>query len=157
MYSRYSDRPEKGIQIPEHYSGCAFSGVRPDLPPPQYLGVAKPSPAAPVSPAAPERDRPPVSSEKDLPPVPSPRPEERRGKEEASASQEALAVSSGNSPRGELPLPFGNLFSHLGGSLPFSKGLDFDQLLILGLILLLLKNDRDSDVILWLGLLLLCG
>ena len=35
--------------------------------------------------------------------------------------------------------------------------LDFDQLLILGLILLLWGNERDGDVVLWLGLLLLWG
>ena len=38
---------------------------------------------------------------------------------------------------------------------PPLKGLDFDQLLILGLILLLWGNERDGDVVLWLGLLLL--
>ena len=40
------------------------------------------------------------------------------------------------------------------GSL-FSNGLDFEQLLILGLILLLSHNGEDPDIVLWLGLLLL--
>ena len=39
--------------------------------------------------------------------------------------------------------------------IPFANGLDFEELLILGLILLLWDNERDSDIILWLGLLLL--
>ena len=157
MYSRYSDRPEKGIQIPEHYSGCAFSGVRPDLPLPRHLGVAKPTPAAPVPPAAPERDRPPAPPEKDRPPTPPPHAEEHREKEDPSVAREDTKTSEKSSSHKDLPLPFGHLFSHLGKSMPFADGLDFDQLLILGLILLLLKNDRDSDVVLWLGLLLLCG
>ena len=38
---------------------------------------------------------------------------------------------------------------------PLTEGLSFDQLLLLGLILLLWGNERDGDVILWLGLLLL--
>ena len=40
---------------------------------------------------------------------------------------------------------------------PFSDGLDFEQLLILGLILLLSHNGEDPDIVLWLGLLLLLG
>ena len=52
-------------------------------------------------------------------------------------------------------LPEG-LRSLFGGRLPaFPGGMAFDELL-LGLILLLSHNDQQSDVILWLALLLFC-
>ncbi len=109
MYSRYSNRQRTSVQIPEHYSGVAFSEKGTENEAPRYLEIAKPSP--------PVWDEPPTPPPKDEPP--------------------ALPVST-EKPR-----------------TPFSRGLDFDQLLILGLILLLWGNERDGDVILWLGLLLL--
>ena len=155
MYSRYSDRPDKGIQVPEHYSGCAFSGYRTDASPARHLGVAKPTPVSPTPPDTPERDRPPTPL-----PLPDPPPRGPAPSQDPPRDQDAVKIleppPKPHSAK-ELPLPFGHLFSHLGKSMPFSNGLDFDQLLILGLILLFLKNDQDSDVILWLGLLLLCG
>ena len=51
-------------------------------------------------------------------------------------------------PHALLPIPVPKSATPL-------KGLDFDQLLILGLILLLWGNERDGDVVLWLALLLL--
>lgn len=109
MYSRYSNRQRPSVQIPEHYSGVAFSEKSVESEAPRYLEIAKPSP--------PVWDEPPTPPPKDEPP--------------------ALPVSA-EKPR-----------------TPFSRGLDFDQLLILGLILLLWGNERDGDVVLWLGLLLL--
>lgn len=154
MYSRYSDRPDKGIQVPEHYSGCAFSGYRTDASPSRHLGVAKPTPASPTPPEPPVRDRPPAQAS---PPEPPPR--DSVPPQDSPDEHDAVKLSEPPKPHAakDLPPPFGQLFSHLGKSLSFSSGLDFDQLLILGLILLFLKNDQDSDVILWLGLLLLCG
>ena len=151
MYSRYSNRPAKHIQIPEHYSGCAFSESPREDAPARFLEVAKPTPresegtwseensalSAPLPPPIQEEATPhaPLSNEDDTAPPPA---------KEASAHP-------------ALPAPFQSLFGPLGSALPFSKGLDFDQLLILGLILLLLHNEQDADIVLWLGLLLLCG
>ena len=38
----------------------------------------------------------------------------------------------------------------------FSGGLQFEELLLIGLILLLARSEQESDVILWLALLLFC-
>lgn len=40
---------------------------------------------------------------------------------------------------------------------PFSSGMHFDELLILGLIFLLGRNEEDPEILLLLALLLLCG
>jgi hypothetical protein len=53
--------------------------------------------------------------------------------------------------------PFENLFGKVGNTFPFAHGFGFDELLILGLILLLAHNDHDPDILLLLGLLLFCG
>ncbi len=126
MYSRYSNRPRPSVQIPEHYSGVAFSGSTSDESPVRYLEVAKPSPHAWEEPPA----------HKEPPPAEPPHDDKPR------------APAAPPVPVPLLPPP------HKART-PFSGGLDFDQLLILGLILLLWGNERDGDVIMWLGLLLL--
>lgn len=108
MYSRFPRRSEHPLQIPEHYSGCAFSESEPIISP-------QPEPPPPE-----QHD----DSPKEAPP---PKP-----------------------PRSELPSLFGNSLSFLGG------GLNFEELLLIGLILLLSRSEQDSDVILWLALLLFC-
>ena len=55
------------------------------------------------------------------------------------------------------PKPVGTLFGSIGSAFPFSHGIGFDELLIIGLILLLARSGQDSDMILWLALLLFCG
>ena len=45
----------------------------------------------------------------------------------------------------------------LGKAFPFSHGVGFEELLLLGLILLLGQSGSDPDMILWLALLLFCG
>ena len=47
-----------------------------------------------------------------------------------------------------------SLFGDHGLSIPI--GLSFDELLLIGLILLLARSETESDVILWLVLLLFC-
>ena len=49
------------------------------------------------------------------------------------------------------------LLAPLGHAFPFSHGLGFEELLILGLILLLARTDEPGDTLLWLVLLLFCG
>ena len=129
MYSRYDAiRPEKKLHIPEHYSGCAFSAGAPTDAPPHALGVARPTP--------------PQESERASPPMLSSTPPDKKSpppQEEPTTPCEPTATHA--------PAPF----------VPFAGGLDFDQLLILGLILLLSHSGKDSDIVLWLGLLLFCG
>ncbi|MBQ9784150.1 MAG: hypothetical protein IJW29_01480 [Clostridia bacterium] len=117
MYSRYSDRPQKPVRLPEHYSGVAFSS-REAGESARFFEVAKPSPPVP--------NEPPVH--------------EKSCKNEQTCDENPAA-------RPLIPLPPHR--AHPVGS-P-----DFDRLLLLGLMLLLWGNERDGDMILWLGLLLL--
>ena len=147
MYSKFSSKGEgSGIQIPEHYSGCAFSPAPSKKAPsasekhtPTFLEVAKPSPT-------PITSQP--KAEKAPPPLPPPKEEEPNPHE----SEEKK-----NSVQASAPAPFASLFGNLGHSFPFTHGLGFEELLILGLILLLSRNEGESDAVLLLGLLLFCG
>ena len=108
MYSRFPRDHDRPIQLPEHYSGCAFSEpTEPDLPSP-----------------APSASLPPKIND----PFPSNDPPPHR--EVASLFSKPLAL--------------------------FSDGLRFEELLLIGLIILLSRSEQDSDVILWLALLLFC-
>lgn len=135
MYSRYPGRLDRPVQLPEHYSGCAFSASAPsriptDLPPISVPYTPVPSPEPPD-----ETDPPP--SPPPLPPSPDTPPEHKKG-----ATPDAL-------PEGLRAL--------FGGRLPaFPGGMTFDELLLLGLILLLAHSEQQSDIILWLALLLFC-
>jgi len=122
MYSRSQHRPSRPVQIPEHYSGCAFSPSSEEVasPTPIEAAVTQESSVAAISAVPP----PPPSPPCDPPTAP--------------------------------PL-FHGLFGGRGATLPFSRGLQFDELLILGLILLLTQSEGDSDLILLLALLLFCG
>ena len=127
MYSRFSNSPPRNVQIPEHYSGCAFSAGAPSDLPSHALGVARPTP-------------PPTDTEPPSPPVYS---DALHVKEDVPPPPPPTASPSEHTTPSALPL--------------FANGLDFDQLLILGLILLLSHSGKDSDIVLWLGLLLFCG
>ena len=70
------------------------------------------------------------------PPPPAPPPSERR--DAPSALNEEVASVFGKS-------------LHL-----FSESIQFEELLLIGLIILLARSEQESDVILWLALLLFC-
>lgn len=145
MYSRASNRSQEPIQIPEHYSGCAFStaGAAKPLPqkeppsaPVRYPEATKPTPIK-----IPKEDPPPMEEQKkpSPPPLPIPLPPPK----------------SHSAPH--TPQPIQGLLGAVGSAFPFSHGLGFEELLLLGLILLLGRTSQDSDVVLWLALLLFCG
>ncbi len=141
MYSRSQDRPDRPIRIPEHYSGCAFSPQK--QPPPQERPTPKPQP------------RYPEAAKPSPPPKPSP-------SANPSVPPTAILLPPPASPQKEespsaVPAPLGSLLGNLGSAFPFSHGLGFDELLIMGLILLLAGNGQDPNIILWLALLLFCG
>ena len=145
MYSRSKDRPDYTIQPPKHYSGWAF-------PPPSTRNTT-PSPEAP----------PPASSAP--PPFPLPTPalplssceqEVKKEKHEEEDREIPVSHQKSSSPPAFLQ-PFQSLFGNIGNAFPFAHGLGFDEILILGLMILLAQNDHDPDILLLLGLLLFCG
>ena len=71
------------------------------------------------------------------PPPPSPCPKKER-------------EDSPSCMKGEITSVFGRSLNL------FSGGLQFEELLLIGLILLLARSEQESDVILWLALLLFC-
>lgn len=147
MYSRFSGERERPIQIPEQYSGWAFSRDRPakQVPPPlqkqpsPLVGVAKPSPSShfPIQ----EEQKEQILDN-------SPPTEENTDKTTDAFKQEK---------KPPLPTPLLPLFGNLGHAFPFSHGIGFEELLILGLLILLSRNDCDTETILLVGLLLFCG
>ena len=149
MYSRFSGKQERVTQLPEHYGGYAFSKQTTEgreeikkQSPPAVFEVAKPTPLhreEPLKGAA--------NSE--------------RGEAECRFDNMAdechtvpLMTEGEKSDKKAAPT---GLFGGLGNAFPFSHGIGFEELLILGLILLLAREDGDRDAILWLGLLLFCG
>lgn len=150
MYSRYSQKPES-VQIPEHYSGCAFPNKKnkptPQLSksPPSFLEVGKPASPVPSSPPLPISD--PTDASKATDSSDAPTQEVHHVPDPSPAESPSKAVMS----------PISKLFGNVGTAFPFSHGLGFEELLILGLIILLSRNEEDSDMILLLGLLLFCG
>ena len=171
MYSRYHNRSDTPIQVPENYGGCAFSETGGDggsIAPMHRIDVAKPTPFAPDEERTASEDK--IASDKIMPPPPSPDsltcalPQRREPlREEPEAAQTVAHTHGQDAPdrsdrsHRDLPAPLHTLFGKLGSAFPFSHGIGFDELLILGVILLLARNEDDSDLILWLVLLLFCG
>ncbi len=147
MYSRYHSGATSEIRIPEHYDGCAFANAErkavwtPPLPP-RGLEVAKPSP--PMS----EPPKPQPVSE-----VPKPQPEPESEPPEKPMpppkSEESPTVAVDAKPQGVVPV--------FGRKSKLLQAFGFEELLLVGLIFLLSERDTDSEIVLWLALLLLCG
>lgn len=129
MYSRYPNSKGEPLRIPEHYSGSAFAPPRREERDPPPRPKRYPEVARPTPPA----------------PLPLPPPVEEPPKREPEKA----------SP--PIPPPHSALLEGLGRAFPFSHGIGSEELLILGLILLLARNGQDSDMVLWLALLLFCG
>lgn len=126
MYSRYYPNRKDGVRLPENYSGCAFPKERSE------------EESAPVrSTREPPLTKKPPEDAPTLPPLPLP---------PAPLPPAPLPPPPEDPPS----TPADGLLSRL------THLLDFDQLLILGLILLLLQSDADAQTVLWLLLLLFC-
>lgn len=159
MYSRYPGRSDRPIRLPEHYSGCAFPPTsaypaRPSDDPPISVPFT-PASAQPTQEAEQEKKAAQTSAAHDEPvsPAQEPRVPPHEAKEGASP------VSQPEEPKA-LPVSGGaaeGIRSLFSGKFPaFPGGMSFDELLIIGLILLLSHSEQDSDIILWLALLLFC-
>ena len=168
MYSRYDHREDRPIRLPENYGGTAFSESHApqkasprDSAPPRQLEIGKPTPPPnrPLSdmPVPPRPiSLPPLQEEKvraELPPtaLPAPAPPVQDEKDLSKAPPHA-----DRRPTAFLQ-PFQGLFGHMGNAFPFGHGIGFDELLIIGLMILLSRTEQESDVVLWLALLLFCG
>lgn len=141
MYSRFSGKQEHVTQLPDHYSGWAFDRTsekkqeRPQkISPAPGPEIAKPTlpPHREAAEPAPEEI---IAREEEVVPTPAPVPIE---------------------PEAKKSVPSG-LFGGIGKAFPFSHGIGFEELFLLGLILLLARDESDRDTVLWLGLLLFCG
>ncbi len=137
MYSRSKDRPKSPIRLPDHYSGWAFRDL-----PPEEEGATLPHSAPPEA----------VKEVGSASNEPDPLPQSCPLVSEAPPTPKEERI-----PPHAPPTPFEKLFGSLGTSLPFSHGLGFDELLILGLMLLLAQNDHDPEILPLLALLLFCG
>ena len=137
MYSRYyTANPSKEISIPKNYSGCAFTQQRrTGEEPRRYIEVAKPTV--------------PSETPKEVLPLPLPTANEEREKDDVG--EVGVTVQKALTAPPETPPPI----QKRSGLYSLLDAFDTDQLLLLGLILLLLGNDGDSDLILYLGPLLL--
>lgn len=157
LYSRYHNRSDEPLRVPENYSGYAFSGGRArQETPPRQIDIAKPTPAPqkpdlpPALPSAsPGEDVPKTSVRAEVPKTPLEAPnslgEHPHQKEENARQAQSVGLSEQILPR-------------IGGAgFPFGHGIGFDELLLLGLIVLLHGSEQGSDVVLWLILLLFMG
>ena len=159
MYSRYGDNGKRSVQLPEHYGGSAFSQQPTNPIPIPKREAPRPSPRDGVgekaSPVADRLLRAETAAEKEtvdaanIPLVPD------------AVSNEAEEKKESPLAYFEKPLPssgfnFGALRRLFGSKEGEGKD-DQDRLLLLGLILLLSRTEGDSDILLWLSLLLLCG
>lgn len=138
MYSRYHSGATSEIRVPEHYDGCAFANAQRNtvwIPPapPRGLEVAKPSPAVSEAP------KPQPEPQPEVPVKPTPPPK----------SEESPAIAVEARPQGVIPV--------FGRKSKLLQAFGFEELLLVGLIFLLSERDTDSEIVLWLALLLLCG
>ena len=152
MYSRYQDDGKRPVRLPEHYSGSTFSQKPTE---PITVSRREPSRTYPrdgigekASPVADRMLRAEAVEDEvlDVPPEPT-LPEEEEPEEERKKDAPLPKASPSS------PINFSALSRLLGGG---GEG-DQDRLLLLGLILLLSHTQGESDILLWLSLLLLCG
>lgn len=138
MYSKKSGRGSLPPRMPEHYSGWAFQ------------------------PPSPPKDRPPRVEEKpENRPAPPPPPKQEIHESYPRPLPFLPPPPVPEPPRGEKPIPPSFLpaqLEQLLGKSGFlrSLNLDFEELLLIGLIVLLGSSGGDNELPLLLALLLLC-
>ena len=160
MYSRYEDTSKRSFRLPEHYGGSAFSQqpTAPAMAPKREVprtyqrdGVGEKA-----SPVAERLLRAEATEEREInvPAEASALDAVLEFEEAQNEAEEQAKPSSAIEKKTAAPaINFEGLRRLLGGD---GEG-DKDRLLLLGLILLLSRTEGESDVLLWLSLLLLCG
>lgn len=155
MYSRYGNDPKRPVRLPEHYGGSTFS-QQPTAP----ISIPKREPSPPLFRDGIEEKASPVAdrflraerAEGEMTDVVPDTPEEVVEEKKEIEEKEPTPPQKSSTA---LPFNFGALRRLFGGK--EGAGDDQDRLLLLGLILLLSRTEEDSDILLWLSLLLLCG
>lgn len=143
MYSRYHSGAAGEIRVPEHYDGCAFANAERKTvwtppAPPRSLEIAKPSPPMPEPPNLQPESEPSNSHPEPKPECdPSPNARENHPAMVDAKPQEVVPV--------------------FGRKSKLLQAVGFEELLLVGLIFLLSERDTDSEIVLWLALLLLFG
>ena len=159
MYSRYGDNGKRPVRLPEHYGGSTFRQLPTEPIPIPKREVPRPYPKDGVgekaSPVAERLLRAEAAEEKGEEPFFESSPsDEFLNFEESLTQQEEKTQNTPTEKKVTPPsMNFEGLRRLLGGE---GEG-DKDRLLLLGLILLLSRTEGESDVLLWLSLLLLCG
>ena len=157
MYSRYGDKSNRPVRLPEHYGGSTFSQE-----PTNPITIPQREPPRPfprdgvgekASPIADRLLRAETVEKEDLDAAPLPEPVDEEIVERKEEEKKPLPPTE--KPMGASPFNFSALRRLFGGK--DGDGEEQDRLLLLGLILLLSRTEGDSDVLLWLSLLLLCG
>ena len=138
MYSRYHSASERPIRLPEHYNGCAFSTEPSD----EKHAATKPQSLRQME----------IGRPSALPPLEKNEPPEQTP---ARYAEDALETQEVSAPLSHSLLP--GLFWGHGRMHSLLRGIGFEELLLLGLIVLLADNEESSDIVLWLILLLFCG
>ena len=99
------------------------------------------------------------SEDRKKPEEDTPQPRSEGGRDPSSSPQSTQPPSQADhrpNPPAELPAPPSEK-PFLSGGLPMLGGaLGFEELLLMGLILLLSRSEQENDLILWLALLLFC-
>lgn len=151
-----SHRREPGyhqaVYVPLNYAGTAIGSPPPDGVAPATGGVALPTP-------------PELPNEKGMAEAVPLREADEPEEALRTRSSEKSAEETGAPPTADRPKGQGSLLSGLlsGQHFPFGHGLGYEELLILGLILFLLREgdgSEDDDLsvtLLLLGALLFCG
>ena len=162
MYSRYGNDSKRPVRLPEHYGGSAFlQGPTESItvtkrePPPTFSRVGIGEKVSPTADRLLRAEAAEEASDNALPVLPIPDvaeeiTEEKEVPEQKEEQPPSLSIEK-KSPTS--PINFEGLRRLLGGT---GEG-EQDRLLLLGLILLLSRSGEDSDILLWLSLLLLCG
>ncbi len=161
MYSRYGGNSNRPVRLPERYGGSMFSqsptepitvSKRESLPHLPRGGVEeKASPIADRMLRA-EGEGETIEDVLPMPNVPTLANVTERMAEETEEKEATVPLSTTKKPP-TSPINFEGLRRLLGG---VGEG-EQDRLLLLGLILLLSRSGEESDILLWLSLLLLCG
>ena len=159
MYSRYGDDGKRPIRLPEHYGGSAFAQKRAETIPTRKAEVPRSivrdgGGGEKISPTADRFLR----VEKNEEPLPEPishTPQAESTEAISLQKTEQVAAPAPEKAVSAAGVSFEGLRRLFNGGI--GAGEDQDRLLLLGLILLLSRNGGDSDILLWLSLLLWCG